>query len=133
MMSNHWQHESHQAKDEVQGPLQVGHAVHDADVAAGHGSVRGASPLDEGEEVEKPFEHSYGIIGRAGRDHAVGSKISRRRIGAPLSSGSGYRTSKYMSVPVVKTVRSLNGPSAPLPHGSTCAARPLISRVRRHT
>ena len=66
-MSNHWQHESHQAKDEVQGPIQVGHAVHDADVAAGHGSVRGASPLDEGEEVEKPFEHSYGLIGRFGR------------------------------------------------------------------
>ena len=93
MMSNHWQHESHQAKDEGQGPFKVGHAVHDADVAAGQDSVRGASPLDEGGEVEKPFEHGYGIIGRAGRDHAVGSKISRRGIGAPLSSGSGFGTS----------------------------------------
>lgn len=80
-------------QDEVQGPLQVGHAVHDADVAAGHGSVRGASSLDEGEEVEKPFEHGDGPIGRAGRDYAVGSKISRRGIGSPLSSGSGFCTS----------------------------------------
>lgn len=68
----------------------------------GDDSVRRASSLDEGEEVEKPFEHGDGPIGRAGRDHAVGSKISWRGIGAPLSSGSGFCTSKYMSVPVVR-------------------------------
>lgn len=42
------------SQDEVQGPLQVGHAVHDADVVAGHGSVRGASPLDEGGKSKNP-------------------------------------------------------------------------------
>ena len=46
-------------QDEVQGPLQVGHAVHDADVAAGQDSVRWASPLDEGEKVEKPTSILY--------------------------------------------------------------------------
>ena len=42
------------SQDEVQGPLQVGHAVHDADVAAGQDSVRGASPLDGGGKSKNP-------------------------------------------------------------------------------
>ena len=52
------------SQDEFQGLLQVGHAVHDADVAAGHGSVRGASPLDEGGKSKNPSNtataHSVG-------------------------------------------------------------------------